>query len=228
MNLDQFKRLGDLDKHDYIKSNFPANAKSMSKRKLIFGVGVNDSAYVTNPTVNGKMISDPCYVSWSNILRRCYCSSLHIKCPTYSDCTICGEWINFSSFNFWWKENQVDGWQIDKDIILPGNKIYSKDMCVFVPSMVNLFVLDKRASRGEWPIGVCWSERYKSFAAQCSNPFNGKNDYLGGYPDPQRAHNAWRLRKLELVPIICSRFPEMDQRVELALIKRYSQQGVLS
>ena len=228
MNLDQFKILGDLDKHDYIKSNFPASAHSISLRNLVCGVAVNDAAFVSSPSIGGKQVQNPCYRAWVSMLQRCYDKKCQERNQTYIGCSVSKEWLHLSNFQYWWESNQVDGWCLDKDIICFGNKVYSPEHCAFVPTMINTFVNDCRALRGEWPIGVSFEKRCKKFQAQCCNPLTGKRENLGQFTDPELAHYAWRERKLELIPIICSRFPGMDQRVEQALIKRYSQQGILS
>jgi len=33
-----------------------------------------------------------------------------------------------------------EGKHLDKDILIPGNKIYSPDRCIFVSSLINLLI----------------------------------------------------------------------------------------
>jgi hypothetical protein len=84
-------------------------------------------------------------------------------------------------------------WQLDKDLLVPGNKIYSPETCVFVPVVVNSVLRERKVS--EYKAGV---ELYKydgvRFIAKCTTPFGGK--YLGIYETEDEAHQAWRVEKL--------------------------------
>ncbi|MGG7348372.1 hypothetical protein ACQ7CM_24445, partial [Escherichia coli] len=53
----------------------------------------------------------------------------------YSTVTICDDWYRFSDFYYWYVENVVDGWHLDKDIL--GGNEYSPSNCIFVPREVN-------------------------------------------------------------------------------------------
>lgn len=222
MNLEQFSSLGDLERHEYIKTRFPASAHSISLRNLVCGVAVNDAVFVSAPTIEGKQVQNPCYRTWVSMLQRCYDKKCQERNKTYTGCSVSREWLNLSEFQTWWEINQVDGWCLDKDLICLGNRVYSPEFCVFVPTMINTFVNDSRSIRGEWPIGVSWEKRCKKFKSLCCNPLTGKRENLGHFTDPEPAHYAWRSRKLELVTLICEKFPKMDPRVMNALIKRYS------
>ena len=78
--------------------------------------------------------------SWKNMLRRCYDPVHSVK--SYSDVTVCEEWLNFTNFYYWHLENDyaLDGedLQLDKDILIPGNRVYSPEACLLVPASVNL------------------------------------------------------------------------------------------
>lgn len=225
MDFEKFNSLGCRAKHDHIKSEFIANQHSFSRRRLVRGIGVNNSKYLVRPKIGNNKVIDPCYSAWSDMMMRCYDKKYHAKQPTYSSCTIVRDWLLFSSFAEWWEENQVDGWQIDKDILVYNNTIYSPDLCVFVPAVVNLFIGDNAASRGEWPIGVSWDSERGKFKSMCNNPITDKYEFLGRFNNPELAHDKWRRRKLELIPLLCGNFPKMDSRVEAALINRYAKNG---
>ena len=109
--------------------------------------------------------------------------------------------------------------QLDKDLLIEGNKIYSADTCVFVTPMVNSFTNDQGAARGEWLIGVDWRKSSKRFRAQCNNPFINKQEYLGLFTYEQEAHAAWMKRKLELAKELAAE--QEDPRIAKALIDRY-------
>jgi hypothetical protein len=82
----------------------PANKYSLAKRKLLYGVGINDSNYLTNTTDDsGKAHMCPYYAVWSKMLTRCYSTAFQKKHPTYINCTLHAEWLTFSNFKNWMK-----------------------------------------------------------------------------------------------------------------------------
>lgn len=196
----------------------------LAGKKLVCGVGINDSDYVTSreEIVDGKrkvVWVCPFYRTWSSMLKRCYGKS-KIKYPSYSGCSVCEKWHLFSNFKKWMETQKWEGKQLDKDIISPGNKIYSPENCCFVDSITNNFVLDRKADRGRYMIGVHFHKNIGKFMAQCSNPFLKKSEALGYFDTEQEAHQAWLKRKRELANLLSER--QDDERVKVALIKRYT------
>lgn len=195
--------------------------------KLVSGVGTNDSAYpvVIEAVIDGRrkqLWACPFYRTWHNMLDRCYDAKQLAKCPTYTGCSVATEWHSFMNFRTWMVNQDWEGNQIDKDILFPGNKIYSPDTCVFVPGCLNSFTTDRGASRGDSPLGSSWSKRDQKFRAQCRNPFTLKNEYLGAFACPDAASAAWRSRKHELA---CQYADiQTDQRISAALRSRYLQE----
>lgn len=197
--------------------------------RLVWGVGVNDADYVvvvreTTSFVAGKQKQRvvwrcPFYKVWSHMLGRCYSNKHHEQRPSYINCSVCEEWLRFSTFKAWMQDQEWEGNELDKDLLLPGNKVYSPETCVFVSRQVNSFVIEVKSSRGAWPIGVSWYTVGEKFRAQCSNPFVNKNEHLGYFTTPEEAHQAWLTRKLELAKMLAAE--QSDPRVAEALIKRY-------
>ena len=48
--------------------------------------------------------------------------------------------------------------QLDKDLLVKGNKVYNESTCVFLPKEINSVLTKSTASRGDYLIGVCWSK----------------------------------------------------------------------
>ena len=199
------------------------------KKKLVYGVGINDADYVVKKwktiEVDGKkkwklVWYCPCYQVWKDMLKRCYSTKFQEKQPTYRGCSVTEEWLTFSVFRNWMETQDWEDKQLDKDLLLEGNKVYSPETCVFVTRMVNMFTIDSGASRGEWLIGVDWHKGAGKFRASCSNPFTQKREHLGYFDSEQEAHNTWLKRKLELAKELAAIQP--DTRVAEALIHRYS------
>ena len=62
------------------------------------------------------------------------------KHPTYKDVEVCDEWFKLSKFVNWMEQqdyNRVENSQLDKDIPIPGSKIYSPQSCIFVSPWLN-------------------------------------------------------------------------------------------
>lgn len=105
----------------------------MHKIKMVCGVGIND--YSNNVKISGKHMHS--YIKWHSMLVRCYDVKSKVTRPTYDICTVCDEWLSFTNFKKWYDENYVDGFALDKDILVEGNKVYSPDTCRFVPQYLN-------------------------------------------------------------------------------------------
>jgi len=197
--------------------------------KLVYGVGVNDSKSPTqkttsNPELKGKRIvlwRCPFYRTWHSMLERCYSYKYQEKYPSYIGCHVCEEWLTFSNFKDWMEKQDYRDKQLDKDLLVRGNKLYSPETCLFIDMALNKFLTDSLGSRGEHPIGVSFNVENQKFRAYVQNPFTSKKEHLGYYACPNEAHRAWRARKLEIAVQIASF--QQDERVSVALSKRYEE-----
>lgn len=189
------------------------------KTKLIFGVGVNDATYCVYQKIDNKIVACPFYVVWVSMLRRCYSGVCHGQHPTYVGCSVCDEWLNFSTFKMWMETQDWEGKQLDKDVLTPDNKIYRPEACVFLSRMINVFTTERTSARGIHPIGVTFLQRLGKYQSNVRNPFTGKKEYLGLFDSPVEAHHAWRMRKIYFASQLGSL--QNDQRVTDALISRY-------
>ena len=119
-------------------------------QKLVYGVGIND---LDEPIrINRKVLKF--YGAWYNMLHRCYSEKSLSKRPTYVGCSVCDDWLLLSNFREWFNANYRDGMALDKDILIPGNKVYSPKTCSFVPGYINNLLTDAAAIRGDYPLGV--------------------------------------------------------------------------
>ncbi len=184
----------------------PASKRSMARRGLVCGIGVNDSDYKTSNLINGIEVRCPAYMRWKHMLKRCYSKKFQESRPTYIGCYVCEEWLTFSNFERWFNENNVDGYQLDKDIIKNGNKCYSPSKCLFVPSAINSLLVDCRARRGEFPIGVCADKRRGNYIAQIA--IDSKRKSIGSFLTPEDAHNAYVSAKNSEILRKCDQYPE--------------------
>lgn len=189
------------------------------KTKLVHGVGVNDADYnVVRHDSNKKQIwVCPFYKVWRDLLKRCYDEKYRAKNPTYTDCTMVGEWLIFSTFRKWmsnqdWKYNQLD-----KDLIGDG-KHYSPNNCVFISGQLNKFIAIDR-SAGELPTGVTLDKRSLNYCAQCVDPTGTFKRHIGTFEDAESAHLAYMVRKHKVTLMLIDNIK--DERVKSALRGRY-------
>lgn len=197
--------------------------------KKLYGVGINDSTEVTQRfetlgfkpcgrIIQRRVFVCPFYICWHAIMRRAYSQEWHNRQPTYKDCTVCEEWKYFTKFKAWMETQDWEGKQLDKDLLFPGNKVYSPDTCVFVDQRVNNFVTDCGRARGLLPIGVTMDKRTGRYSSRINIVGEGRVS-LGYFSTPEEAHQAWLKAKLELARSLAA---EQDNpRVAKALIDRY-------
>lgn len=198
--------------------------------KLVYGVGINNADYAVEVRenlgyVDGKqkqklVWSCPFYVKWCNMLKRCYSVSYLNTKPSYKGCSVCAKWHLFSTFKAWMQTQDWEGKQLDKDLLHPGNKVYSHETCVFVSREVNMFLTDSASTRGIYLIGVSWNKPISKFTATCSNPFTKKKEHIGVFDSELEAHKAWLTRKLQHAYALAAL--QTDKRVAKALINRYT------
>lgn len=126
----------------------PATKQSLSGRRLVYGFGVNDSPYITNILRKGKPRRVcPYYQVWVSMLERAYYPYLHATRPTYKDVSVEEVWHSFMTFREWMARQDWEGMELDKDILIPGNKVYGPEFCVFVTRRTNALLPDSTAYR---------------------------------------------------------------------------------
>ena len=159
----------------------------------VHGVGVVGTKYP--PSMSGRNTKE--YNLWQSMLQRCYSDAYQKKYPTYEGCEVSD---NFKSYEYFyeWCHKQIgfsnQGWQLDKDLLIKGNKVYSESTCVFIPSEINSLLIKSTASRGDHLIGVCWNKTNKAFKAQVSKN-KGEQEHLGYFKTEIEAFNAYKKAK---------------------------------
>lgn len=100
------------------------------------------------------------YLMWKNILLRCYETDADKFIPRYKNCTVSEEWHNYQNFAKWYEDNYIEGFEIDKDLLVKGNKIYGPDTCCFIPQEINNTIRNFNKPGKKYPTGVTSSGRY--------------------------------------------------------------------
>jgi len=182
-------------------------------RSCICGVGINDSS--TPIRVGDRVIRT--YETWRGMLRRVYSKSHQENNPTYIGCSVSPEWLYFSVFEQWMLGQDHEGKALDKDLLFPGNKLYSEHTCVFVSPALNSLLTDSRAARGRFPLGVYYRKDIRKYAVQVHIGTRQKN--FGFYATPLEAHRVYQLVKAEII----ENFPTDNSRIRAALDLRVAQ-----
>lgn len=164
-------------------------------RKLVFGFGINDSEDALS---KGKTRKDVEYYRWHGMLQRCYDNKFIEKHDTYRGCSVCEKWKYFTAFRDWFRNpcnGYIDGYNLDKDILVKGNKIYSPDTCCFVPPEINILFTKTNKLRGDLPIGVQhYGDKYKVLLQ-----YNGYPKYLGLFSSVEEAFSAYKKAKEDYI-----------------------------
>lgn len=163
----------------------------------------------------------PEYQKWSSMFDRCYNEEILKNLPTYITCSVDQQWHNFQEFAEWcqWQVgfSQKDSrgwWQLDKDLLVKGNKSYSPEFCVFIPQEINTALIKKESSRGSLPIGVQYSDSREKYKAVGS--FVG---YLGTYSSAEEAFVVYKQAKEAHLKSLAEKYKDVvDERVYNALL----------
>lgn len=152
-------------RYDCVAKGVVSNPYNLS----VFGVG-----YIGEGEYNS---TDSSFSTWYSMFRRCYDEKSHKSHPTYKTCSVSPKWHCFQNYAQWYHENHKEGWQMDKDIKIKGNKTYSPETCCFVPHEINMIFREDKVR--DLPRGVKKSGR-KYQAISC-----GKN--LGTFNTSEEA-----------------------------------------
>jgi hypothetical protein len=180
----------------------------MSKKKgIVYGVGINDADYVVSDCLY--------YRKWKQMMRRCYSSNYHITNPSYVGCSVCEEWYRFSNFKSWMVKQDWEEKELDKDILFPGNKVYSLDTCVFIDKKVNE-LFSKKNRNGVRSVVYC--ERLKKYIVRGSTIIDSekKSRYYGCYSTLEEAKKVSDKVRKDYVMSVANE--QKDDRVKDAIL----------
>ena len=183
----------------------------------VHGIGILGAKYPVSE--DGRDTKE--YTLWTHMLQRCYSDRCQKKHPTYEGCEVSN---NFKSYEYFyeWCHRQIgfdnEGWHLDKDLLIKGNKVYSESTCVFLPKEINLVLTKSTALRGEHLIGVSWNKRDKAFVAQVAKN-KGKQEFLGYFKTELEAFKAYKQAKETFVKEQANKWKsQIDERAYHALM----------
>ena len=183
----------------------------------VCGVGIIGNKYPS--TINGVHTKE--YTLWADMLRRCYSTTFKKKYPTYEGCEVSEKFKSYEYF-YEWCNKQVGfsnkDWHLDKDLLIKGNKVYSENTSVFIPSEINSLLIKREALRGEHLIGVHWCNTKKAFVAMVRKN-KRKSEWLGYFKTEIEAFNTYKQAKESFVKEQANKWKsQIDPRAYEALM----------
>lgn len=151
------------------------NKDGTFKRKLVYGVGIDDIDGAKEWGVNDKRHSFKYYRDWKNMLKRCYCTTGDYL----GDVSVSESWLTLSNFKAWFEQNYVEGYVLDKDIL--SGKAYSENTCLYIPKELNLFLTSVHND-----CGSCFDitrNKYQSYTKR----YKGKRLNIGRFTTEREA-----------------------------------------
>lgn len=190
--------------HHNIKSGEIKNPYHSS----VYGVGyLGQGEYKTKKDNKPTKV----YSTWISMLRRCYSKKYQEKQPTYKGCAIDEHWYSFQNFAEWFYQTYTDNFQLDKDILVKNNRIYSPETCCFVPQEINILFTK---SKSDLPIGITYYRN--KFQAQITR--NNELVYLGAFATLEEAFQVYKTAKEAHIKEVANRWKDkIDTRVYEAM-----------
>ena len=146
------------------------------------------------------------YEDWNSMLKRCY---VGVSSETsYKDVEVCDEWHNFQNFAEWATKQPffgLEGYALDKDLLVKNANLYSPKTCCYLPREINSFI--KRKRMNDLPLGVDIGRDYNGsthFRAQARE--DGRNVMLGRFSTAEAAFYAYKRHKEGLAKALAEKW----------------------
>lgn len=162
----------------------------MSVNRTVSGVGFLG---LGKHTARDNGIESLEYRVWRSMIRRCYSPKAQVRDYMYAGCTVNDDWHNFQNFAEWYTNHEFSGlgYDLDKDLLIQGNKIYSPNTCCLLPKELNGIIHAKNKSSGL--VGTTFHKQTGKWQAQLKN--NGRQIFLGLFESQTEAHSVYIAEK---------------------------------
>lgn len=170
--------------------------------------------------VNTKQVFTLAGSKWNGMKARLG-DAYQLTYPSYIGCSTSFE--DLHEFCEWSRQQvgYLDTWHLDKDLLSRGNKVYSKETCIYLPSVLNTLIVKNDAVRGQYPLGVTYREEMGMFRARCHNgsgPSRSKN--LGHFSTAEEAFQAYKMFKENFIKQQADKWrDQIDPRAYNALME---------
>ena len=156
------------------------------------------------------------------MLQRCYSPRTEYMKRNYKDCEVSDYFKIFPQFLEWWKmksEGISIDLQLDKDILIKGNRLYSETTCTLVPRDVNMLLIKRDKARGKYPIGVTYCKKAKRYKAQFSK-FNVITN-LGLHDSVEEAFYAYKQAKEAYIKEVANKYKSVIEDRVYEILMNY-------
>lgn len=166
----------------------------------------------THFTVSGQ--------KWRAMMDRCKeGGSQQITNESYVGCTVSENFKDFDYFTNWClsQVGYSTDYELDKDLLTKGNKLYSEHTCLFLPKELNNILLRNYNLRGELPIGVVYRKDNCTFRYQLN--IGDSRIKSGAYSTAGDAFNAYKTAKESFIKQQANKWKDqIDPRAYEALM----------
>jgi len=140
---------------------------------------------------------NPHFQVWCGLRTRTLDDDFKQEHKSYIDCSLCEEWMCMQNFCDWAestkpKDNSIR-WELDKDLLIEGNRLYSPETCCWLPKEINLF-LSKMSEKAIYPKTLAdGGVVYRVFVREGKEKQVEKGShYIGTYYSYEMAVDKWR------------------------------------
>lgn len=169
--------------------------KAHNHRKIKYGVGIIDNEeYVAHNKSFGV---------WVDMLRRCYTNSVR----GYDGYYVHKDWLVYSNFKEWFDKYYKEGYEIDKDWLNKGEKIYGPNTCCLIPRELNGFLVNRKGKSNGLPVGVAYDKRSKRYYARLCI---GRKNIIkaGGYNTKEEAFKKYKEVKEDYIKQLALKYKD--------------------
>ena len=206
----RFVNAGNISKGDVKDPYYPSGK----------GFGSTGIAY---PVKNGNVARIE-YTRWMSMLDRAY-NHTDGRNPGYEDVEVCDYWKCYENFVPWFKAHfytiQDYNVELDKDLLVKGNKIYGPDTCCMLPSIINGCIKKRPSAKGkkmhDTPIGVSFNREKQKYEAWIN--YYGVSAHLGYRNTPEEAFYVYKAAKEAYIKELANKYRYcLEPRVYHALM----------
>lgn len=178
----------------------------------VYTVGYNSavrgiSGYPTRGGDGYKILRE--YDHWRRMLQRSYDLKWKNLHPTYEECFVNNVWWDYQDFGPWYSsvKYKTDESDLDKDLLMYGNKEYGPETCVFLPEKINKAIVLKGCM-------ASWHNRDDCYEFNCNGKYLGRSE-----SNPLALQDAWMKEKLGHIQNLANFYKDvLDPRAYDALI----------
>lgn len=154
------------------------------------------------------------YNVWFKMLSRCYDARIK-QAKNYGDCSVSENFTSFEHFSTWYLSqvgSDKGNWQLDKDLLVKGNRVYSEDTCCLVPAEINNLL--RRYTKNS---SMCKGVHYNTKLGKFSAHLLGK--YIGLFATEIEAFYVYKEAKEAYIKEVAEKYKgQIDHRVYESLM----------